>query len=774
MANLWMRERTVSIKGEFLKCGLGLLAVVAVFGTANAQEEEQNTGQLEEVLVTATHRTENIQDIAVSVTAISGAELDKADIFDPATIALRVPNMTYGEFAPGQAIISLRGVNSADDGAGLDNSIALFLDGVYIGRSAAINFDMFDLERIEVLRGPQGTLFGRNAIGGAINVVTSKPSDEFVAKVGATVGNEGILRYRGLVSGAFSESLAGKLSFTHREHDGWVRNVLLNRDIADEDTSSIRGQLRFQSTNSDWLLSGDWMEDNRDDMGRTPMVNRAPLLQILAANGGGGDWETAISRNGFSDRNAWGVSLQGDIEFGRGVLTTITAYRHADTDWEMPSVGAPLGAIGQPFDEVIDDIVEDIDTFSQELRWTSLLEGNFQYTAGLYYMNEDTDRIEQFFITRAGTFDDPDNPFRQTAQGPQDNIGNEYAQTANETDSYAAYADVTWQPSDKWSFSLGARYTIDKKDYTAISVNCDLVRDNDPSIIGTQFENWPACNGMGGSLNIIAEAFEVNPSDDWNDFSPRLAAQYFAHDSLMFFGTVSKGFKSGGFAGSQGIESVASNPVDPETVWNYELGMKSDFFDRSLRLNVTAFYMDYQDLQIVRFGPVEGSAFGTFITTNIGSADIYGLEIESTWLVTENFQLSGHLALLDTEANDLIINGQDLSGTELRQAPEMSYNIMADYFLPSGIGAWNFHLEFSHVDEQLNDYLFTATVIDEQNLLDARIGWTSNSGQWEVGLWAKNLTDEAYFAHSYVIGPGAIGVWGPPRTYGVTATWYIR
>jgi len=279
---------------------------------------------------------------------------------------------------------------------------------------------------------------------------------------------------------------------------------------------------------------------------------------------------------------------------------------------------------------------------------------------------------------------------------------------------------------------------------------------------------------MGGSLNIIAEAFEVNPSDDWNDFSPRLAAQYFAHDSLMFFGTISKGFKSGGFAGSQGIESVASNPVDPETVWNYELGMKSDFFDRSLRLNVTAFYMDYQDLQIVRFGPVEGSAFGTFITTNIGSADIYGLEIESTWLVTENFQLSGHLALLDTEANDLIINGQDLSGTELRQAPEMSYNIMADYFLPSGIGAWNFHLEFSHVDEQLNDYLFTATVIDEQNLLDARIGWTSNSGQWEVGLWAKNLTDEAYFAHSYVIGPGAIGVRRPPRTYGVTATWYIR
>ena len=466
--------------------------------------------------------------------------------------------------------------------------------------------------------------------------------------------------------------------------------------------------------------------------------------------------------------------MQGDIEFGRGVLTTITAFRHADTDWEMPSVGAPLGAIGLPFDEVIDAIVEDIDTFSQELRWTSLLEGNFQYTAGLYYLNEDTDRVEQFWITRAGTYGDPENPFLLTDPGPQDMIGNEYTRTQNETDSFAVYAEGTWQPSDRWSFTLGARYTIDDKDYTATSVNCDLVRDNDPSIIGTQFENWPACNGVGGSLNIIAEAFEVNPSEDWSDFSPKLAAQFFANDSMMFFGTISKGFKSGGFAGSQGIESVASNPVDPETAWNYELGMKADFFDRSLRLNATVFYMDYQDLQIVRFGPVPGSAFGTFITTNIGSADIYGFELESTWLVTDNFQLSGHLALLDTEANGLIINGQDLSGTELRQAPETSYNIMADYFLPSGIGAWNFHLEFSHVDEQLNDYLFTATVIEEQNLLDARIGWTSNSGQWEVGLWAKNLTDEAYFAHSYVIGPGAIGVWGPPRTYGVTATWYMQ
>jgi len=764
----------MSKKGMILKCGLGLIAAAGITGVATAQEAGQNSGQLEEIVVTSTRRAENIQDIPVTVTAISGMELNKADIFDPTTVALRVPGMTYGEFSPGQAIISLRGVSSADDGAGLDNSVALFLDGVYIGRSAAINFDMFDLERLEVLRGPQGTLFGRNAIGGAINAITSKPTDEFTAKLGVSAGNKGILRYRGLVSGPLAGSLAGKLSFTHREHDGFVRNVLLNRDIQNEHETSIRGQLKFDTESSQWLLSGDWMEDNRDDMGRTPIFDGAPVIEILKANGGTEPRETAISKNGYSMRDAHGVSLQGDITFSKGTLTTISAYRHADTNWSMPSVGAPLGAIGLPFDEVLDDIVEDIDSYSQELRWNSTLQGNLQYTAGLYYLNEKTDRTEIFRITKAGTFGDPANPFRETDVGSQAVIGNEISRTANETNSYAAYADATWKPVDRWSVSVGGRFTRDEKDYTAVSVNCALVKANDPSIIGTQFENYPLCGGQGGSLKIIAEAFEVHPSGSWTDFSPRVAVQFFANDSTMFFGTISKGFKSGGFAGSQGIKSVASTPVNPETVYNYELGMKGDFFDRTLRLNVTGFYMNYQDLQIVRFGPVPNSAFGTFITTNIGSADIYGLETETTWLLSERFQLAGYLALLDTTVNDLVINNVDASGSVLRQAPKVSYNVRADYNWPMDNGVLDIRAEFSHVDEQLNDYLNKHTIIGEQNLLDGRIGWTSTDGQWEVALWGKNLADKAYISHSYVIGPGVIGVWGAPRTYGVSVTWHMQ
>ena len=263
----------MSTKGRILKCGMGLLAMGSMLGVAHAQDEEEASGGLEEVIVTAQHREQNIQDVPIAVTALGQAQLEAASIFDATGIAFNVPGMAYAEFSPGQALISIRGIATTDDGAGLDNSTALFLDGVYIGRMAGINFDMFDLDRIEVLKGPQGTLFGRNAIAGAINVITSKPEDEFGAKVRLTVGNEGILRYQGSITGPLTEQLSGKLVFNHREHDGFVRNTLLEKDVQDEDYTSMRGQLNLSLDSSEWLLSADYSEDDRDAMGRAPIAN---------------------------------------------------------------------------------------------------------------------------------------------------------------------------------------------------------------------------------------------------------------------------------------------------------------------------------------------------------------------------------------------------------------------------------------------------------------------------------------------------------------------
>ncbi len=768
-ANVFFRSATAYFRSANAYNPLPVVILAGLLHSAGA------SAQLEEIIVTAQHREQNVQDVPVSVTALGSEQIDKAGIFDANSIAVNVPGLSFAQFAPGQSLFALRGVTSADDGAGLDNSAALFLDGVYIGRLAGINFDLFDLERIEVLKGPQGTLFGRNAIGGVISVVTQRPAQEFNAKVSTTLGNEGIFRYQGLVSGGITDNLAGKLVVNHREHDGFVRNTLLDIDVRDEDQTSWRGQLLFTGDSSEWLLSADSMDDSREGVGRYPLVNGAApptdyvdIAQDLGANR---SFTTASPTEGFTERENQGTSLQGDIEFARGTFTTITGIRNVESSWEMPSVGAPLGggydlAAGVFGSDVIDDIEEEVDTFSQELRWTSNSGGGgrFNYVAGLYYFSEETDRQEQFRI---------DNNRVATGQVV---VGNEWTRTENETTSTAAYAQGSYALNEQWTLTAGARYTKDDRDYRASAANCAL---DDAAITGAGLPvSVCTFNGarVGASLSIIAEAFIVDADENWSDFSPMASIQYRANPTIMYYATVSTGYKAGGFAGSQGVAVAAGTPVEPEGVTNLEVGFKGDFLDNSLRLNATAFTMDYEDLQIVRFGPVPDSDFGTFQTTNIGQADISGLEVDFIWQVSDQFQLSGNYAWLDTEADDLIVEGfagsADYSGSELRQAPTNTWSLVGEYRWSLASGALDFRVQYSHTDENHHDYpTLKDTVTGEHDLLDALIRWTSVDESYKLSLWGKNLTDEAYSQHAYRIGPGSIGAWNDPLTMGVTGTY---
>ena len=294
--------------------------------------------------------------------------------------------------------------------------------------------------------------------------------------------------------------VSGKLVASSRQHDGYVDNVVLGTELQDEDTMSLRGQLLWTGDNSEWLLSADYAEDERADMGRTPIVDNAPLQAILEANGVRGGARGTPRKNaspydGYSEREMGGASLQGDIQFDSGTLTSITAFRTVDTSWQMQSVGAGLGALGAPFDEVIDDINESVDTFSQEFRWTSNVEGPLSYTAGVYLFMEDTDRKEVFRTTAAGQYDG----FRITDVGSQSIFGNDYAATANETTSFAVFAQGNYELTDRLTLTAGLRYTQDKKDYNATSVNCGMVAAGDPSLAGTKFENWAPCGGVGAS-----------------------------------------------------------------------------------------------------------------------------------------------------------------------------------------------------------------------------------------------------------------------------------
>jgi len=729
-------------------------------------------GQLEEVFVTANYREENLQDVAVAVSAISGDELNEAQIFGPTEIAFRVPGMAYAEFAPGQAILSMRGVSSADDGPSMDNSVVMFLDGVYIGSIASINQEMFDVERIEVLRGPQGTLFGRNAVGGAINVTTMRPSQEANIRAEVSAGTKGNLRYQGLVSGPITDSLSGKLVFNHREHDGYVDNFVMGVDQQDEDVTSYRAQLRWETDSMDWLLSADYMEDEREDMGRFPVFgNGGPTVDSWKA--WGGDFRKVAApagtkeQGGGSDREASGFSLQGDIDFGSGTLTSITGFRNAKTDWGMASIG-----VGIPV-EIIDDITQDIDTFTQEFRWTSNLDGRFNYVAGIYYLDEDSERTEQYRLllpqtVGGGVFVDPGT---QTWGGAID-IGNEVSRQENTTTSYAAYFQGDYEITDALTATFGVRYTSDEKDTTTTGVNCGSAEGQ------ANFSQY--CAGVGGSLSIIPQTFTVNAKESWSDVSPKFTLTYNINDDVMVYGTASWGFKSGGFGGGAGTPEQASRPIDPEDVINYEIGLKGDFLDRTLRVNAAAFYMDYTDLQIVRFGPtVDNPNFGQFITENVGEAEIAGVEAEITWAPTENFRLFGSYAYLDTAVSDFTINGIDPTAIpgnsdSLRQAPENKYSLggVVDFPLPGG-SVVSLRADYYHTDEQINDYINQNTKIDEFDLIDMRLSWTSANESWQLALWGKNITDEQWVSHSYTIGPGVIGVWGAPELWGVSVRYQM-
>ncbi|MCC7413283.1 MAG: TonB-dependent receptor [Gammaproteobacteria bacterium] len=692
---------------------------------------------LEEVVVTAQRREENLQDVPIAVTAFAAELIHDADVHDLTEISARTPGLTYAEFAPGQAYMSIRGVTSGDDGAGMDNSAVMFLDDIYIGRVGSVMFNLADIERIEVLRGPQGTLYGKNAIGGAINVTTTKPTDEFTALVDVTGGNYATANVTGLVSGPLTGNLSGKAVINHRRHDGYVTNVVLDKDQQDEDVTTGRVALRWASGNTEINISGDGSRERREDMGRRPIFDGfAPVTAIYASLTDDFN-EVAAPIDGHSDRDTYGTALKLTHDFDLGRLTAIFGYRGYENDWEMASVGVPLIAAG----DINDKIIEEGDSYQVEFRWDQELTDRISYVAGLFYLNEQTSRVETFL------FQLPPQIIADADTSDQD----------NETNSYAMFGQMHVGVTTRFSLDIGARFTYENKDTVSSAI------------------------AGPGFLDIIGETFtDIERSEFWTNFSPKLSLNYAYTDDVLFYVSYSEGFKSGGIQGSPGRVSDARNTVEPELAVNYEWGMKADLFDDRVRFNVTAFVTDYSDLQIVRFGPPlsDPTQFGSFQTTNAADADLKGVELEVNWLATENLLLSGNYAYLDATYEDFIFydttnTAVDLTGERLIAAPEHSWAFALDYTYPlqwQG-SSLKFRLDYRHTDEQRNDVLSRETVAEAFDLVDLRFAWRSADEKVEVALWGRNVFDEEYITESYIVGPGVIGVGNAPPTFGGQVSW---
>ena len=753
------------------------LGMITTSFSANAADEDDNTFAIDEITVTAQKRAESLQDVPVAITAIGGDTLRENDISNLQDIGNRTPGMTFAAFSVGQPEIAIRGIGTKEDGASAGDSVVVSVDDVYIAARTAQVFDIFDLERVEILRGPQGTLYGKNSIGGSINFVTTTPNEETEIRFRQTVGDYGRFDTAGMISGQIAENLFGKISFSRRKHDGYYTNVLAGSEFFGErqgesNTFAYRGTLRWTpSEDLEVILTADGADDtqggsNREPLGSEPGFHGGdnasnPIAVNAALGGSGSPFDTLNNVKGYTDRTVQGYSLKINWDQSWGTFTSISAYRKSDFDWLEDSEGlpgstefVPLNVSGANFFapassgfafDVDDAAIEKTKQLTQEFRVTSNGDSDFNWVVGAFYSREETDRTENYFFPSIGLEIAGEN-FPSDMSSVQ----------TNRSDTFAIFADGSYDVSEEITIRGGVRYSSETKDMTAEGI---------------------VHSGIGLLLTNFAE---VGDSHTWSKVSWRLVADWKFDDNSMAYASVSTGFKSGGYTGSASTAEKALDFFEPETATAYEVGLKSQFWENRIRMNVSAFYTDYSNLQVTRFFQPDEDGFGQFITENAASADIKGVEVELTALLTEALEFGGSYAYLDTEYVDYIgspgVGGSaDFSGNTLRQSPEHSLNLYAKYTLEMEDGSsLSAKVDYryqglSYYDPDNNDI----TKIDAYSLWDGRLAWTSPDSNWELAAWVKNIGNEEYTTHVFSQRGSriAFALYGAPRTYGLTGTY---
>ncbi|MFT5472374.1 MAG: iron complex outermembrane receptor protein [Kiritimatiellia bacterium] len=782
----------VSIRGLLLAACAPAALVPA---TAFAQDQAPKAGEFAEteapadeggfdtIVVTAQKREESVQSVPVAISAFTGDALEAGQVTTTTDLAQLTPGLSFNTFQPGQPEISIRGVGTKEDGAGASDSTLVMVDGVYIAARSASNIDIFDLERVEILRGPQGTLFGKNAIGGVINYVTRKPDDLFRVRLRQTIGSYDQFDTAGVINMPLADNLFTKFSFSRRAfggYDEWIipgqdeqpwRTPAQSEQIGGDNLFAWRSQTLWEATDTlSVLLSLDGIDEELGNINRQPIGSAGPLhdcgcasdpIAVDIALGGADSVRTYLGEddNG-GERNAFGASLEVNNEFPFGTLTFSGAYRESDYYFTHDDTGLPpsppvdlTGSNGNPNDLLLGDpsigftfdnsdiVWEDSTQFTGEVRLVSN-PGRFNWLVGAFATSEEINRSEGILFTAlADASLDPN-----------------FAIATMLFDGWAVagFVQAGYELTDRLSITLGGRYSYEEKQIVA-------------------FNEIPT----SPSLQLVLSAFPpTEGKESWGNFSWRAALDYEIADDVMLYGAVSTGFKSGGFTGSATTAVGATTPFEPEEATNYEIGLKGDFLDRRLRVNLSAFYLDYKDLQVTRFFQPQGSIAGEFITENAANAEIQGFEAEFTALLTDNLEIGGYYSYLDATFAKFfgtpdISGGGDFSGNTLRQAPEHSVGGHIQYEIDLGgdrgrlaanvSGAYQ-SLAYTNVDNNSLD------VIPGYSVGDARLSWNSADDQWMVQAWVKNFTDEVYRTHVFTQRGGRIGfgTFAPPRTYGLT------
>ncbi len=709
---------------------------------------------LEEVIVTAERRSESLQDVPMSVTVFSSDQISDAGISNLADVALQTPNLNLTTFNIAEPQIFLRGIGTTNDSAASDPAVAIFVDEVYLGRPGGASTDLYDLERIEVLRGPQGTLYGKNVAGGAINIFSKKPQEEFEARAGVTVGNYDLIKLNAYVNGPLSDSWSGKFTVSTHDRDGYAKNVTTGQELEDMDAINARGQLLFRpSDRIEVLLGVDYNDIDSNGESRFITEYDTPALSALASIppfieigkqsiAGLDERESSHDVVQHSEKEILGFLGRLDMEMDWAVFTSITAYRESDTSWlqsltptqgEPPIAGDRVAALS----EVIDGANEEADQFSQEFRLTSETD-SLKWVAGLYYIKENVERDETFV-----TWWDPITPLAGLSPGDVT-----YFQDAT-TESYAVFGQATWNATDALALTLGARYTNDDKTIRASAVN--------------------NLDGPVGGIPLAGPGYEnARGEESWSDTTLRGSVEWTVADEHLLYVTYSEGFKSGIFPSQAANAEAASTPIDPEEATNIEVGAKTQWWDNRVRFNIAYFDLDYDDLQVF------------FLSDNVlktanANAEVSGIELDFAAAVTENFLVTGSYANMDGEYTEYLLQNDDFSGNELARAPDETWTVSATYTFGFNNGAL---LDLITTVSHTSKYFMEASndlrsVQESFNVWDASMNYTAADGSWTLSVWGKNLDDELYAAHK-ILGTfgGVTNLWAPPRTYGASFNYY--
>ncbi len=782
--------------------GAGVSTFVASVAATTALSVPATSGaqQLDEIVVTATRRAETDQQVTpVAVSAVSPEEFDRLFAQDVGEIATFVPGFSAATVTGfNAASFAMRGAAETDIIVYFDPKVGVLVDDFVVPHVQTQLLEPYDIEAIEVLRGPQGTLFGKNTTSGAVVIRTKRPElNESSIDASLQAASFGDVKARVAFNAPLGDQLAFRFAGIYQQSDGYYENGKVDtptdafgaalgdaaaadgttvagdgRDLGGKDIFSARAKLLFQPNDRLSLMGQlEFIQDRSDPV---PVVNDTPaaagqlatLFGFPGVTSGDPIEQAGIHRSsivnldGNQEVDVFGAYLNLEYELENHTIYGLVGSRTQES--RLPN--EYLGTAYESFFGATRD--DDRDTFQLEARIASDFDSNINYVAGVFYQTNDVEFcvLQQLGLTEF---------FGSAVPGVLDNANPLLLCNRQDATALAVFGDLNFDITDQFTIGIGARYTDEEKDYIA--------RAGLPTV--AIFPNGQFNEPLDGQDFSLAAGSVERDRQSWQEPTYRLTASYTFNDDVFGYFTYSRGFKSGGYndqAGSGGFANFPLSSYEPEFADSFEVGIKSDLLDDRVRLNATIFTVNYEDFQRSTVVSVPGTAFQETRTFNAADVDATGLELELWAALTDNLTLRANLGTLDTEYNEFFLDRnldgtlEDFSGRDVVRSPDITGGVDLTYLQELAGGSnLSYNLNFNYEDENVyyyNDDLGSEfdTILEERTILNASVRWNSADGRYYASVFGKNLSDDRYKTASQAVGVlWTFSNYGPPRAYGV-------